>query len=337
MRRILTLCITSLIPLFIYAQSNKIQVGDLPDQSSSIVQIDSNDRGVLFPRMTEAEMLAISNPTEGLLVYLTDLNGFYYYIDPLNGWIHINSIEGFFTINDAVDFDTDLTITEKANTDEINISVEGNHVAKITDVNFDLDTRITIGNAGAVVPQEGMIKYNSGTSDLLAYVNGAWKSITYDPTTVDQFITIHNTTFKSNTNAHVIVDLVDDITLVNSSGMGVTENYLLAPVQLPHGASLTEITYSFKDIDPDADLRIGLWKESLGSPSSLISEHPTFISKGTLGHQSKSLAVSGEVNNEIYSYFIMVRAVDAVNTNIGDQWNGDALGIGKIKIQYQLN
>lgn len=53
--------------------------GQSPD-ASAILDVQSTDKGVLFPRMTLTQRTGISNPSEGLLVYQTDDdNGFYYY------------------------------------------------------------------------------------------------------------------------------------------------------------------------------------------------------------------------------------------------------------------
>jgi hypothetical protein len=49
-------------------------------QASSVLDVYSVSKGFLAPRMTTAQRIAISAPTEGLLVYQTDgLKGFYYY------------------------------------------------------------------------------------------------------------------------------------------------------------------------------------------------------------------------------------------------------------------
>ena len=44
-----------------------------PDQSA-ILDIESSDKGVLFPRMTSAERDAIANPANGLIIFNTDDN-----------------------------------------------------------------------------------------------------------------------------------------------------------------------------------------------------------------------------------------------------------------------
>ena len=48
--------------------------------SSAMLDVQSSDKGMLIPRMTEAERDAIASPATGLLIYQTDeTNGFYYY------------------------------------------------------------------------------------------------------------------------------------------------------------------------------------------------------------------------------------------------------------------
>ena len=49
-----------------------------PDPSA-ILDLTASDRGLLIPRMTSAERLAIGSPAIGLLVYDTDITTFYYY------------------------------------------------------------------------------------------------------------------------------------------------------------------------------------------------------------------------------------------------------------------
>jgi hypothetical protein len=51
----------------------------VPDPSAQL-DVSATDRGILIPRMTEAQRLLISSPAEGLLVYQTDgAEGFWYF------------------------------------------------------------------------------------------------------------------------------------------------------------------------------------------------------------------------------------------------------------------
>jgi hypothetical protein len=42
--------------------------------SSSILELESTNKGLLIPRLTSAQITAISNPANGLLVFNSDLN-----------------------------------------------------------------------------------------------------------------------------------------------------------------------------------------------------------------------------------------------------------------------
>ncbi len=76
----------SLLAFASYSQINNLELptsindsGLAPD-ASAILDVQSSDKGVLFPRMTLAERSNISSPGEGLLIFQTDDEaGFYYY------------------------------------------------------------------------------------------------------------------------------------------------------------------------------------------------------------------------------------------------------------------
>ena len=76
--RILYLSIFSILSLALHAQIGINQDGSTPDPSA-MLDLKSNSKGFLTPRMTESEREAINNPANGLLIYQTDnTTGFYY-------------------------------------------------------------------------------------------------------------------------------------------------------------------------------------------------------------------------------------------------------------------
>ncbi len=65
--------------LFSFSKA-QIGIGTTTPNPSSVLDISSNNKGLLIPRMTETEKNSISSPANGLLIYQTDgVTGFYYY------------------------------------------------------------------------------------------------------------------------------------------------------------------------------------------------------------------------------------------------------------------
>lgn len=71
-----------------YAQN--VGIGTTNPDNSAQLDIVSNSRGLLVPRMTTAERTAIASPAKGLMVFDTETNGFWFY----NGssWTNMNSV-----------------------------------------------------------------------------------------------------------------------------------------------------------------------------------------------------------------------------------------------------
>lgn len=79
---------TFIIALIYLNTFSQVGINTTTPHSSAILDVESNEKGMLIPRMTVSERIAIVNPAEGLLVYQTDdIDGFYYF----NGiqWIRL--------------------------------------------------------------------------------------------------------------------------------------------------------------------------------------------------------------------------------------------------------
>ncbi|WP_452232281.1 hypothetical protein [Lacinutrix sp. MEBiC02595] len=70
----------------------QVGIGTLTPDGSSMLDVKSTDKGMLTPRMTTAQKAAISSPVQGLLVFDTDLNGFYFFDGA--SWVSLSAASG---------------------------------------------------------------------------------------------------------------------------------------------------------------------------------------------------------------------------------------------------
>ena len=69
----------------------QVGIGTITPNPSSVLDVSSTTQGMLTPRMTTAQRVAIVSPADGLMVYDTDLKTFYHYSSLITSWNVINS------------------------------------------------------------------------------------------------------------------------------------------------------------------------------------------------------------------------------------------------------
>ncbi|EMY81171.1 hypothetical protein pgond44_08030 [Psychroflexus gondwanensis ACAM 44] len=81
-----------LIALFVfqihYAQ---VGIGTVDPQTSSILEVESTEQGVLLPRMSTSQRTSIVDPANGLTVFDTDLQSYYFYNLDDSSWESLSS------------------------------------------------------------------------------------------------------------------------------------------------------------------------------------------------------------------------------------------------------
>ncbi|HXB11786.1 MAG TPA: hypothetical protein VNZ45_07365 [Bacteroidia bacterium] len=65
---------------------NNVGIGTLAPANDAVLELKSTNQGMLVPRLSTLQRLAIPTPSNGLLVYDTNYNCFYYYNAPAAVW-----------------------------------------------------------------------------------------------------------------------------------------------------------------------------------------------------------------------------------------------------------
>lgn len=77
-----------------FSQNSNVGIGTLTPDSSALLDLKTSDKGVLIPRLTSVQRLAISNPANALLVFDTDSNCFFFYKQSNSSWNSLCGIIG---------------------------------------------------------------------------------------------------------------------------------------------------------------------------------------------------------------------------------------------------
>lgn len=153
------------------ALNAQIGLGTSAPASSAQIEVNSTTKGVLFPRMTNTQMLAISSPAAGLQIFNTTANSLYVY----NGsqWLsELNSLKTFANAGVNVQFDNIIVqMTSSGNRSLILKTVSGNATCSGTSTNLYITA--TSGSNGASAFMSGYIRQsNTFTSTGFAYWQG---------------------------------------------------------------------------------------------------------------------------------------------------------------------
>ncbi len=186
--------------------SQNVGIGTTSPNAAAQIDISSTTKGVLIPRMTEAEKNAVASPPQGLLVFNTSSNSFQYY----NGasWINI-SHSGIITgVNNRVPKFTGFwglgngMMTDDGNGVSINSSGAAANSAAMLDISSSTKgiliprtssaTRVTIPAVKALMVYDTTTSsfwFNDGLNWIEALNgNSGWKTTGNAGTAVSNFI-----------------------------------------------------------------------------------------------------------------------------------------------------
>jgi hypothetical protein len=148
-----------------------INTTNTPADPSAMLDIKSESKGLLIPRMTIAQREAMSNPAQGLLVYQSDsTKGFYFYD---GGWKSVSDNLGTHRLSQALNLNGYRIYSHNIGTG-IRLDSEGNfHVRSQPDPNYPPSTTLYADRDGGFVMKGrlgwGVIPYHGPGERMMWY------------------------------------------------------------------------------------------------------------------------------------------------------------------------
>ena len=164
---------TTLLALSPIAAQAQVGVGTTTPDAKSALDIRAIDKGLLIPRLTEAQRLTITSPPQGLMVYQTDgtasggsQTGFWYYTGT-GGWVFIEPAVGGLTLPYSGTTSNSSTAFAVSNTgagQALSGTAAGNGTAAVRGENTNPTSGSGTGILGLTVSGYGVRGTASGTN-----------------------------------------------------------------------------------------------------------------------------------------------------------------------------
>lgn len=205
-----------IIVFFVQSINGQVGINTTTPDASAILEISSTTKGMLAPRMTTAQKLAIVSPANGLMVYDTDLKSYSYYDMPVSSWVNLNSGRNKFKRIKSTDVLATVLASELA-------AGGGSKYLLDTQTYYEIngavmvDFPIELNNAYLVGLDSGEDKLIKTTGDLFTgTTGGAIKVITLVASSGNVF----------NINGGGTQNLIfRDLIIASSANVGVLQNF----------------------------------------------------------------------------------------------------------------
>jgi hypothetical protein len=216
------------IVLLSFSVNAQIGIGTVTPNASSVLDVTSTTQGMLTPRMTTAQRTAITSPTNGLIVYDTDLNAFEYYDSGVPVWRKIyGDAQGRlnFKLIKSTDVLATVLATELAAGGGAKYLLNTNTLYEINGT-INVNHPIELNNAYIIGLDSGEDKLISAAGDLfVGTTGGSLRVLTLAALSGKVFDITGTGSIASGTQTQTLI--VRDCIVGNSSSVGKIENMAL--------------------------------------------------------------------------------------------------------------
>ena len=233
---LLLACVCPLIGI-----TQNIGIGTQTPHNSAMLEVSSNSKGLLTPRLTTVQRKAITSPAPGLLVYDTNTSGFWYYDG--SAWISLptstTKVKSIYVPGNGLSYSPSASIAPTLY--GLNLSNTASQVAFVIPkpvdwdstkpftitIHFSLPTnstntfiqwRLTAGgmksNLQASSAVSGWDSYNYYTNEdaplLVAYAAGSYSNLSKSQSWTTKFSSTYNTWYFGATNSVTVANSFSD-------------------------------------------------------------------------------------------------------------------------------
>jgi hypothetical protein len=171
MRKIFLIIVAICMVIVINAQS--VGIGTTSPNASAQLDVTSTTKGLLIPRMTATQRVAIASPVAGLMVYETSTSSFWFYNGSVWNQIGVGGVSPWTVSGSNI---------YNSNTGNVGIGTSVPNTDALLDINSTtkgvLLPRMTTTQRQAIpTPPNGLMVYDTDKNEFFHYNGVAWRTI----------------------------------------------------------------------------------------------------------------------------------------------------------------